>query len=173
MINNAEGYLKAAIQRFKEATWLKVGAGGKGIPAETYAAGSIYLAGIATECLYRGFVLLEEPEAEFPPGEVHNLRALAYRQFFKDAKNPDTYERLSKLNAFLFEVWTIDHRYRDHDALTAYYGKARFRKYVGKTQGDVVKYICGKVIETVDKLFEVAASDKRFKGVEKNAHFKR
>ena len=173
MINNAEGYLKAAIQRFKEATWLKIGAGEKGIPAETYAAGAIYLAGIATECLYRGFVLLEEPETGFPPGEVHNLNALAYRQFFKNVTNADTYERLSKLNAFLFEVWTIDHRYRDHGALTTYYGTKRFRKYTRRVKGDMVKYICGKVIETVDKLFEVAASDERFKGVAKNAHFKR
>ena len=172
MINNAEGYLKAAIQRFKEATWLKVGAGERGVPAKTYAAGAIYLSGIAAECLYRGFVLLEEPTAEFPLGEVHNLDALAYRQFLKNIRNPDTYKKLKKINAFLFEIWTIDHRYRDHDALAAYYGKERFRKYVGKVQGDVVKYICGKAITAVGQLFEAATYDERFKEVERNAGFK-
>ncbi len=172
MINNAEGYLKAAIQRFKEATWLKVGAGEKGIPAKTYAAGAIYLSGIAAECLYRGFVLLEEPTAEFAPGEIHNLDALAYRQFLKGIKNRKVYERLGKLNAFLYDVWNIDHRYRDHDALTAYYGSKRFRKYIRRIKGDVVKYICVKVIEAVGKLFEAAAKDERFEEVERNARFK-
>ena len=138
---------------------------GKRYPQRTYAPGAIYLAGVAAECLYRGFVLLENPQAEFPPGEVHNLHALAYKQFLKNV-NPRVYEEQARLNAFLYDVWTIDHRYRDHDALTTFYRSARFMKYVRRGEGDVVKYICGKVMEAVSRLFEAAATDRRFREVD-------
>ncbi|HUV86383.1 MAG TPA: hypothetical protein VMX79_04660, partial [bacterium] len=149
---NAEGYLKAAIQRFKEATWLKIGAGEKGIPAKTYAAGAIYLSGIAAECLYRAFIVRAEPTADIRP---HDLRVLADDRFMKEIAKRPIYDKISRANKFIYEAWANEHRYRDNESLGKYYKKHR-RGLCRGIKGDVVKYICARMLTELEMVFKVA-----------------
>jgi len=152
MITSPEGYYLAAVQRFKEATFLYRGLAEKGFRAEGYAAGAIYLAGLAAECLYRAFIFRAEPKADIKP---HDLRILADDRFMKEIANRPVYDKISRANKFIYEAWANEHRYRDNDSLCRYYKKHR-RSLCAAVKGDVAKYICGRMLTELETVFKVA-----------------
>jgi hypothetical protein len=152
MITTPEGYYLAAVQRYKEATFLFRGLAKRGEKAETYAAGAIYLAGVATECLYRAFILRTEPDADIKP---HDLKALADDRFLKEITNRGVYDKISRANKFIYEGWSNEHRYRDNESLNKYYKKHRLVLCKG-VRGNVAKYVCGRMLTELEVVFKVA-----------------
>jgi hypothetical protein len=152
MITSPEGYYLAAVQRFKEATFLYRGLAERGVKAEAYTAGAIYLAGVAAECLYRAFIVRAEPTADIRP---HDLRVLADDRFMKEIAKRPIYDKISRANKFIYEAWANEHRYRDNDSLGKYYKKHR-RGLCRGIKGDVVKYICARMLTELEMVFKVA-----------------
>ena len=147
---NAEQYFAASMERMKQAKLLYDN------PKRDCYAISIYVAGVAIECMLRAFKLKHDPTFD----ERHNLKELLtgsrMLQIDEDAlateKQGVKYRRtLSAIVNEICELWGNEYRYASEDRLRSEFNRKKLYK---DSKGYILKSCACRMINAAGQFYE-------------------
>lgn len=136
---NAPGHFQAARSHIEEARVLY---------KETRYGYSIYTAGLAVECLFDAFVLLNEPEHVFD--EKHDLNKLMKRSKLLELSKIERKKKLTAAFNFVYTYWDNLYRFASDGEILSSINKKKFKN----VKGDLLKFVARSVYENAAEIIK-------------------
>jgi HEPN domain-containing protein len=138
----SDSYYQAAQERIKEARFLH---------EKGFHSLSMYVSGLAVECLLRAFRLLKDPTFD----ERHDLWQLWKNTELANIHSKFYHKKIHISMGVVMSLWRNDYRFRSEAALRAYLKKIGVDRGV---KGDFLKFNSKKLYDAAETIIYIGAN---------------